>query len=265
MKIFLHVCCAPDLTVSYERLIINNFEPTLFFFNPNIYPFDEYKKRKDEVLKLSKIWNLNIIEDIYTPKKFYDNISNNFDSRCSECIRFRLKESAKKAKELNYEFFSTTLLASPRKSHEIINKWGEYFADLYGIKFYYENFRSNNGVKRSAELCRTYNIYRQKYCGCKFSKKEAIDFENKSKENNFDKLINLVGDKEAKKIFKFYKKDLLRIPEDISSIYLYNFGTEIIKILKPVITIIKKDIADDFNLKNGRVKIGNWKGKFLIW
>ncbi|MGM0640032.1 MAG: epoxyqueuosine reductase QueH [Thermotogota bacterium] len=265
MKIFLHVCCAPDLTVSYEKLIDKKIIPTLFFYNPNIHPQDEYIKRKEEVIKLSKIWNLEIIKETYNTEIFYNFVTQNMKNRCSECIKFRLEESAKRAEELGFEFYSTTLLASPRKSHEIIKKWGDFYAEKYGINFLYVNFRSNNGVKRAAEICRSYDIYRQKYCGCTYSLDEAKRLDLISKEKNFENLKNLIGEKNAKKVFSLYKKDILKIPEDLSADFLYSGGLEVIKNLKPVITLMKKDIAKDFSLKTGRVKIARWKGKFLIW
>lgn len=265
MKIFLHVCCAPDLTVSYEKLLEKDYQPTCFFYNPNIHPEKEYKKRKEEVIKLSKIWNFNIIEDTYSPQIFYENIKNNYKNRCEECIKFRLEESAKKAKELKFNIYTTTLLASPRKSHSEIKKWGIYFAEKYGINFLYENFRSNDGVKRSAEICRTYNIYRQKYCGCYFSLIEAEKLDSISKEKNFNDLKNLIGENDAKKIFSLYKKDILKIPEDLAPKYIYAGGLNVIKSLKPVMILMKKNIAKDFKLETGRVKIDKWKAKFLIW
>jgi len=265
LKIFLHVCCAPDLTVSYEKLIERNYNPSLFFYNPNIHPKDEYIKRKDEVIKLSKIWNLDMIEDLYDPEDFHSYVTEKLENRCSECIKFRLKEAAKKSKDLGFDNYTTTLLASPRKSHKIIKEWGEYFAEKYNINFVYINFRSNNGVKRAAEICRNYDIYRQNYCGCIYSIKEAKEIEQKSRLSNYNNLSKLLGEEKAKIAFNFYKKDILKFPEDLSSELLYLGGLEVIKNLKPVITLIKKDIANDFNLKTGRVKIDRWKGKFLIW
>jgi hypothetical protein len=176
-----------------------------------------------------------------------------------------LEESAKKAKDLNFNIYSTTLLASPRKSHKIIKKWGECFAEKYGIEILYVNFRSNDGVKRAAEICRNYDIYRQKYCGCTYSLDEAKRLEVISRDKNFDELANLIGKSEAKKVFPLYKKDILKIPEDLASKYIYHGGLEVIKSLKPVMILMKKNIADDFKLESGRVKINGWKAKFLIW
>lgn len=265
MNIFLHVCCAPDLTVSYEKLKENGYEPTCYFYNPNIYPKPEYIKRKDEVIKLSNEWNFEIIEDSYDYDVFFNFVKDNLNNRCEECIKFRLENSAKKAKSLNYDFYTTTLLASPRKSHSIIKYWGEYFAKKYGVDFLYINFRSNDGVQRAAEICRTHNIYRQKYCGCSYSLEEAHELEIISKKRNFNGLSNLIGEEKSNNIFSLYKKDILRIPEDLPPKYLYEGGLKIIKFLKPVMILMKKNIADDFMINSGRVKIDNWKAKFLIW
>jgi len=265
LKIFLHVCCAPDLTISFERLLTQGYQPKTFFYNPNIYPEKEYNKRKKELIKLSNKWGFEIVDDNYDPKIFYSKIKNNLNNRCEECIKFRLEESAKKAKELNFDFYSTTLLASPRKSHSTIKKWGDYFADYYGIKFLYVNFRSNNGVKRASEICRTYDIYRQKYCGCSYSLNEAKELEEISRNKNFNELTNIIGEDDAKIVFSLYKKEILKIPEDLAPKYIYHGGLEVIKTLKPVMILMKKNIAEDFNLESGRVKINRWKAKFLIW
>jgi hypothetical protein len=171
------------------------------------------------------------------------------------------------AKKLGFTLYSSSLLASPRKSHEdILNLTKELELEYIEIKFKYLNFRSNNGIKESSKICKTYNIYRQDYCGCVFSLLESKKYEEESKNDNFRKLEEVVGKEYASKIFKYYKADLLRVPEDISYEFLLIDGINSLRYLKPQIVLIKKEIANDFNiLESGRYKIGNWKTKIIIW
>lgn len=268
MRVFLHVCCAPDLAVSYEKLIANGLDPVLYFYNPNIYPTDEYVKRLNEVKKLSEIWQLELIEENYDPNDFLDKIKpvkNEKSKRCYECMKLRLEKTKVEAKKRNFEIFSTTLLSSPRKSHHDIQSIAKKLEEN-DLTFKYINFRSNNGGKIGANICKTYNIYRQKYCGCSFSLNESQKYEEISKENNLKNLSNLLGESTAKIWFEFYKTDLLRIPEDVPAYLIEKTDLKILQYLKPQIVLIKKDIAKDIGiLNNSRFKVGRWKGKAIIW
>ncbi|BBE31694.1 hypothetical protein OSSY52_18350 [Tepiditoga spiralis] len=264
MKIFLHVCCAPDLTISYKRLIELGYTPTTYFYNPNIHPKSEYEKRLNAYYQLKEIWNFKEIKAEYNIKKFFDNLDLN--KRCESCIEHRIIQTAKIAQKNGFKQFTTTLLASPRKSHEMIIKCGKKAEKLYNIEFKYFNFRENSGISKAAKMCRTLNIYRQNYCGCSYSIFEAKQITKKSKEQKFNELKHLIGEEKAKQLFYLFKKDILKVPEDLSYIYLKKYGLKLIKLLKPRIILMKKEIANELNInKSGRKKVNGWRGKFIIW
>jgi hypothetical protein len=276
LKIFLHVCCAPDLTVSYRKLVEQGFEPVVFFYNPNIYPLQEYSKRLDEVKKLRDIWGFQLYVGDYEPDKFLERIkgennsltANKEDSpnRCYECMKLRLEKTKSEAKRMNFSIYSTTLLASPRKSHDDILEITDNLDMEENPSFKYVNFRSDNGVHMAAQICKTYNIYRQNYCGCSFSLEESKRYEEESKQKNYKSLVEILGEELTQKYFKYYKKDLLRIPQDIPAKFLEKVGLQFLKYLKPQIILIKKEIAQDFNIfTSSRYKIDNWKGKVILW
>ncbi|TDX16417.1 MULTISPECIES: epoxyqueuosine reductase QueH [Petrotoga] len=280
MKIFLHVCCAPDLTVSYRKLVEQGYDPVVFFYNPNIYPAQEYSKRLNEVKKLRDIWGFQLYEGDYEPEKFLERIKGENNSlkrpeggsrkgspnRCYECMKLRLEKTKAETKRLNFSLYSTTLLASPRKSHSDILEIANNLGKEENPSFKYVNFRSNNGVHMAAILCKTYNIYRQNYCGCSFSLNESKRYEEESKQKNYKNLVELISEELTQKYFKYYKKDLLRIPQDIPAKLLENVGLHFLKYLKPQIILMKKEIAQDFNIvTSSRYKIDNWKGKVILW
>jgi len=268
LKIFLHVCCAPDLTVSYRKLVEQGYDPVVFFYNPNIYPAQEYSKRLNEVKKLSDVWGFQLYEGDYEPDKFLERIKGKEHSpnRCYECMKLRLEKAKAEAKRLNFSMYSTTLLASPRKSHSDILEITNNLGKEDNPTFKYVNFRSNNGVHMAATICKTYDIYRQNYCGCYFSLNESKRYEEQSKQKNYKSLVELIGEELTQKYFKYYKKDLLRIPQDIPAKLLEKVGLNFLKYLKPQIILIKKEIAQDFNIfTSSRYKIDNWKGKVILW
>lgn len=172
-KILVHSCCAPCSTSVFEKLDQEGFDIEGFFFNPNIFPEDEYKRRLDEFVAFSHY------------KKIKANVSENFDrwnqlikgldsepeggKRCKTCFLFRLEETAKFALKNDFDSFTTVLTVSPYKNSALINKIGKILEQKYNICFYAADFKKNNGFKRSLELSKQYGLYRQKYCGCKFS------------------------------------------------------------------------------------------------
>ncbi|GAB6188445.1 hypothetical protein JCM30566_01840 [Marinitoga arctica] len=264
MKIFLHVCCAPDLVLAHKKLKEKRIIYTAFFYNPNIYPYEEYNKRYKAFLKLKDMWHFEEIKSEYNHKEFLEVMKNvdikDEKNRCYNCMYFRIEKAVIEAKSKGYEFFSTTLLSSPRKSHEDIKKISKELEKKYSIKFLYENFRSNNAISEGAKFCKINNIYRQQYCGCEYSLVEAENLRKKSFENRKKRL----SEKLKFDFVHLMNKDLLKIPEDISPLYLYKFGLSILKDLKPKIIIIRKEIAKDLNIKSGRNKIENWKSKFIV-
>lgn len=175
-KLLLHTCCAPCFSSVHETLK-DRFDLMIFWFNPNIYPVSEYKKRLDEIIRYSKITQTKtIIDDDYknSSKKWDENIKEfayepEGGKRCKKCFEFRLKESARVAKNNNFDYFCTTLTVSPHKNAQIINKVGNNIMDQSGIAFFEADFKKNNGYERSVILSKQFNFYRQNYCGCKYS------------------------------------------------------------------------------------------------
>lgn len=177
-KLLLHSCCAPCSSYVIEYLS-KYFNITILYYNPNISPKEEYEKRKEEQISLinsiKTINNLNIIDCDYDNNIYEEKIKGlenepEKGSRCTVCFNLRLEKTAKKAKELNYDYFGTTLTVSPYKNCDLINEIGLKLQDKYNIKFLISDFKKKNGYKRSIELSKKYNLYRQNYCGCKYSK-----------------------------------------------------------------------------------------------
>ncbi len=177
--LLLHSCCGP--CSSYVLEYLNKyFKITILYYNPNIYPYNEYKKRLDEQIRLINELNvqnkINILECNYDNNE-YENIVKGLEnekeggSRCHKCYKLRLEKTAQLAKENDFDYFSTTLTVSPYKNSQIINKIGSDLEKKYNIKYLYSDFKKKEGYKRSIELSKIYNLYRQNYCGCIYSKK----------------------------------------------------------------------------------------------
>ena len=176
-KLLLQACCAPCSSYVIE-LLSNYFQITILYYNPNIYPFSEYEKRLGEVRKLIKLLKgknpINIMEVDYDSASF-DSISKDLENekeggtRCHKCYYLRMEKTAKLAKEYNYDFFTTTLSISPYKNAQVLNRIGEVLEEKYHVRYLYADFKKKDGYKRSIELSKQFNLYRQEYCGCKYS------------------------------------------------------------------------------------------------
>lgn len=181
-KILLHSCCAPcsSHVITY---LAPYFNITVLYYNPNIYPKEEYEKRKQEQIKL--------INELNTPNKLdyldcdydndvYEELIKGYENcpergaRCPICFKLRLEKTAKLAKEHNYDYFCTTLTVSPYKNATQINEIGASLSDKYQIKWLYSDFKKEDGYKKSIELSKKYNLYRQNYCGCIYSQRNNI-------------------------------------------------------------------------------------------
>ncbi|MBD3355368.1 hypothetical protein GF361_05275 [Candidatus Woesearchaeota archaeon] len=172
MKLLLHTCCAPCSTHVIEELK-KEYDITLFFYNPNVEPIQEYEKRLVEAERLAKELNIPIIVGDYDNIKWHNAVKD-YESepeggkRCEICFRFNLQKTAKLAKEKNFDFFTTTLTVSPYKNNEVINRIGK---DIDEERFLEKDFKKQNGYMHSIELSKKHNLYRQNYCGCLYSKK----------------------------------------------------------------------------------------------
>ena len=182
-KILLHSCCAPcsSHVISY---LTQYFDITILYYNPNISPKEEYEKRKAEQIRLikeiDKVNKIDIIDcdydnDVYESKiKGYEKCPERGE-RCTICFNLRLGKTAKMAKELGYDYFCSTLTVSPYKNSRLINEIGESLGKEKGIEWLYSDFKKENGYKHSIELSKKYNLYRQDYCGCKYSVRNKIN------------------------------------------------------------------------------------------
>lgn len=179
-RLFLHSCCAPCSSYVLEYLS-PYFEITDFFYNPNISPREEYEKRAKELQKL--IEEMPLVhkpvfqEGVYRPEDFFEMAKGLEDvpeggERCFQCYRMRLEEAARLAAEGSYDYFATTLTISPLKNAAKLNEIGEKLEKIYHVKHLPSDFKKRNGYKRSTELSAEYQLYRQDYCGCVFSKQE---------------------------------------------------------------------------------------------
>ena len=173
MKLLLHTCCAPCSVYCIDELRSENIEPVVYWFNPNIHPYMEYKARRDCLKEYTKSININaIFEENYGLDDFCKNVVKSLDTRCQDyCYPVRLEQTAKYAKENGFDTISTTLLVSPYQKHEIIKELGEKIANKYGIEFLYRDFRI--GFRQGQEKAREIGLYIQKYCGCIFSEENA--------------------------------------------------------------------------------------------
>ena len=179
-SILLHSCCAPCSSHVIDTLT-KYFNITILYYNPNIEPYEEYLKRKEEEIRFIKeyknINKLDIIDCDYDNDSYHKLVKGLENApergeRCFKCYNLRLEYTAKKAKELDYDYFGTTLTVSPYKNSNKLNEIGEELSEKYNIKYLYSDFKKNNGYKHSIELSKIYNLYRQDYCGCIYSKKQ---------------------------------------------------------------------------------------------
>ncbi len=177
MSIFLHTCCGPCACYTTERLTEEGFQPTLFFYNPNIHPYQEQQRRRDALRELASVRQLPLLEEPgYALEEFLRQVAAEPQQRCGQCYRIRLAKTAAKAKELGFDCFSTTLLISPYQNRELICQTGHQLAAESGLRFYDEDFRP--GFRQSQAAARELGLYRQGYCGCIYSEKERYYKEN---------------------------------------------------------------------------------------
>ena len=176
-RLLLHACCAPCSSYCLEYLS-QYFSVTLFYYNPNIYPASEYTHRVAEakrlVASLPAKYPISFLEGTFDPQVFYDAVKGlenepEGGARCERCYLLRLDEAARQAKKGGFDYFTTTLSISPLKDADKLNAAGEIAAAHWGVRQLPSNFKKKDGYKRSIELSKEYDLYRQNYCGCIFS------------------------------------------------------------------------------------------------
>ena len=191
----LHSCCGPCSSYVLEYLS-QYFAITLFYYNPNISPKEEYEKRVAEIQRLIRELPLKhpvtFLEGTYHPEEFYEMAKGLEEipeggERCFRCYRMRMEEAARLASQGGYDYFTTTLSISPLKNAEKINEIGEELSGIYPVRHLPSDFKKKNGYKRSVELSALYGLYRQDYCGCVFSRLEADRRKSASVKERFEK------------------------------------------------------------------------------
>jgi len=184
MKLLIHVCCAPCLIYPLRQLRSEGFKVEGVFYNPNIHPFLEYKKRKEAVEAFSKAEGVDIMYPDYNPDEFFQAVTpypnplpqGEREKRCSLCWQMRLEKTAVIAKENGFDCFSTTLLVSPYQNQGILKDTGDKAGKNTGMNFYYEDFRP--GFRQAHQEARAKGIYCQNYCGCIYSEMERLKNRN---------------------------------------------------------------------------------------
>jgi len=180
MKLLLHVCCAPCSTYTVTKLREHDIDVSAYFYNPNIHPYREFKKRLDTLKEFATIADLELLtEDNYGLTEYLRKVVFNEKQRCSICYDIRLEKTAVQAVKSGADAFSSTLLYSRYQKHENIITIGKRIADKYGVEFYYEDFRKGwqEGIDKAIEM----DLYRQPYCGCIYSEQERYDNRLKKK------------------------------------------------------------------------------------
>jgi len=174
MSILLHICCGPCAVYPLEALKAEGIKVQGYFYNPNIHPFQEFKRRREAVEQLSSRVGLPVeYHREYGLRDYLRQVVFNEESRCGLCYDMRLLEVVEQAKKMKADGFSTTLLYSRYQNHELIRIKAEQLAEQYGIPFYYQDFRQ--GWQQGIEMSKEMGLYRQSYCGCIYSEQERYD------------------------------------------------------------------------------------------
>ncbi len=232
-KLLLHACCAPCSTYCIEYLS-NYFDITIYYYNPNIEPESEFEKRANEMKKFISTFKaknpVKCIIEHYDSKEFEDAVKGYEDEpegsyRCYICYRLRMAAAADYAKDHDFDYFTTTLSISPYKNSNKLNEIGIDLEKEIGVKYLYGDFKKKNGYKRSIELSKDYNLYRQDYCGCKYSKL-ARDKREILKE---EKAAVIKEEEIEKEIFKEKIPEQKEIRDNIANLYNNSYNKTIIK------------------------------------
>lgn len=171
MKIFFHICCAPCALYPFYRLREDGMEATGFFYNPNIHPYTEYKKRLDTVKEFSLRVGLDVVyRDGYDLDEFLTRVAGTGAHRCEQCYRMRLDAAGAAAREKGFSLLTSSLLYSKYQKHDLIRGIAKEMAAEHGIEFYYEDFRQ--GWREGIVESKAMGLYRQQYCGCIYSERD---------------------------------------------------------------------------------------------
>lgn len=174
--ILLHACCGICSSYPISYLQNEGYEIFVYFYNPNIYPIEEYQKRLEAEKTLCRHFNCKLIEGEYEPDTYYEYVKGlesepEKGKRCDKCFELRLRKSAQTAKKLDIKEFTTSIVISPHKDFNKLSSIGEKVASEYNLKYISINFRKNDGFLKTNKISGSLNLYRQNYCGCIFAKK----------------------------------------------------------------------------------------------
>ena len=172
-KLLLHTCCAPCSTHVIE-VLKSQYDLTILYYNPNIFPKEEYDKRLGEQIKYGEIAGVKVLTVEYDEDEFLSQVKGlelekEGGKRCDVCFELRLRKTAQLCKKLGFDIFTTSLSVSPHKNSNKINEIGQKLAEEYGVEFLAESFKKKDGYLNSIRLSKQYDLYRQNYCGCRFS------------------------------------------------------------------------------------------------
>lgn len=172
-KLLLHTCCGPCSIYPLQDLREKEFDVFGLFYNPNIHPYGEFKKRREQVEEFAQQQNWKVIfENQYNLEEYLQEVVHRESRRCQLCYNLRLKKTAQMARKGNFDAFSTTLLVSPFQKHDLIKEIGENLGEQYGVEFFYQDFRL--GFKEATAKSKELGMYRQQYCGCIYSEKDRF-------------------------------------------------------------------------------------------
>ena len=172
----VHICCAPD-ALYVAALLQKSYDVSGFFYNPNIHPREEYDLRLAETQKVADTLGIGIVEGPYEDGRWHEITAKFKDEpekgrRCDVCYAIRLERTAKTASELGFDIFTTVMSLSPWKKADVLNRIGKMFGRRFRVEFLEANFKKKNGFKKSIELSKRHDLYRQDYCGCRYSIRE---------------------------------------------------------------------------------------------
>ncbi len=267
MKILLHVCCAPDATTAYLRLS-KDHDVTFYFYNPNIHPKEEYEKRLEAARKLASVWKVPMIEGEYEPEEYfeavkgYENLGER-SYRCFLCMRQRLMKTARVAKELGFDAFSTSLPTSPKKDFDMILRAGEEASKAFGIDFIIEDFKKEGGYPLSVRFSKELGLYRQNYCGCIFSLKEAMKTREESRRRKKEELEKLLRDLGLNLDFEM-DPEKMEIDDDlIERMGIENLG-KILRLIRPRTLVVNEHTYEKYWNGKKNARFGKFKVRLKV-
>lgn len=185
-RLLLHSCCEPCSSAVLERLT-GAFDITVFYYNPNIAPEEEFFHRAEEqkrlIASIPHVGSIDFLCGNYDSERFY-RVARGFEAapeggeRCTRCFTLRLGETARLARKMGFDYFTTTLSISPLKDAQRLNQIGGTLAERFGVQYLFSDFKKKDGYRRSCALSEQYGLYRQDYCGCIFSRREREEMLN---------------------------------------------------------------------------------------